>query len=506
MWFVAIFAPQTLFSQYANRLYDADSNSEFGYHIRFVNNDSALLLHGGANTPTGSGVLWTMRLDTNLDKTANTNFVYTPTRLYSARNGSMKRIPGGHFVVGVTAIAPSSAANFGVSSSICLLKLDEHGDSVFLKRLTDTALVYQDYAWDVIQMPDGGFLVAGQTIYPVQNAVCDAKLYRTDSMGNVLWSRSHVKIAGKPCYFKSLELLPDNRILAGGGVQEFHQVGQYQYYQQRPWFALLDTAGNITHDVLYGPHYMGGGNVFRDKNGGYCHWGAIDSFFYGSSDYPNQPGYIAHLDTNFNMSWVRNFADSFSKVAVWNVKQLKDSSYLAMGSQQRSDVIAQLGWLAKVGKNGNVIWQRTYTSDTIYAGYLVDALEKPDGSFLIVGSNKNHLLPTWRRYDIWLIGIDSNGCEIPGCNIITSVPAVQPGLAEFNFYPNPTHGQFTINVSKKGILVITNLLGREVGSYPVAAGKTGLRLPSGLNAGIYTGRFLTDGSKEQFIVKINYQP
>ncbi len=505
---MAVILPQAIFAQYANRLYDVDSNSEFGYNIRVVN-DTGLFIHGAANTVAGSAVLFSLKLNASRNEISHSKIVYPGSRLVTANNGRLRQLADGTYATGFSLFTPSTPH---VRARAGFMKMDANGDTIFTKLYTDTFL-HDDVVWDLIEMPDHGFMLAGER-YDT-SPICRGIIWRLDNVGNKIWEREYVKAAGIVCTINSIQLLPDSRILMGAALWLPAQVGQYQYTRNIPWFVLLDTMGNMLHDIEYSIHYSGstmygqGGNIFKDKNGGYFHWGGLDSFIVqDASDFTNQPHYVAHLDTNFQIVWIINFANVHSKVRIWQVKQLSDSGYLAVGVFMTDFLPTSnpRGWAARISKAGTIIWQNYYTVDFHYDGYLVDAIERPDKSFLLVGTQKSNSLPSWHLFDVWLVGIDSNGCIMPGCNILTSVPLEPETKDDFSLYPNPTSGQFTIHSLQAGHLYITNILGQQVCGYTISPGNTVVHFPSAANAGVYTGKFVTGDNKEQKVVRISYQP
>ena len=281
-----------------------------------------------------------------------------------------------------------------------------------------------------------------------------------------------------------------------------------------PWMLLLDSSGNKLRDTMYSDHdypgcYLGSGNIFRDVNGGYFHWGAKDST---PTPYPQSPGYlgnfptyVAHLDTNFKMQWrvsfpVFNYHNVTGVRVMLQVIQTKDSGYLAMGDVSSGYVN---GWLYKLDKRGKTQWEHFYYKDSTQQGYLADAEERTNGGYVCVGWTK--ACPTCSQ-DVWLLSVDSNGCELPGCSNGLAVPGVPVAKAAFELYPNPTSGAFTVAASSEGVLNIYSLQGALVAHYAVINGRKEIQLPSSLAAGIYAGQYQSRDGKTLQTVRIIYQP
>ena len=126
---------------------------------------------------------------------------------------------------------------------------------------------------------------------------------------------------------------------------------------------------------------------------------------------------------------------------------------------------AYRGWAAKIGKTGSVIWNNVYNCDSTHNGRLFDMAELPIGGYIFVGDNANDTLPNWHQADLWLVGVDSNGCPQPGCapTIVKHVVPPFNNEVSIKVYPNPAHNEVTITAPFVIESVeIMNLLGQVV--------------------------------------------
>lgn len=98
---------------------------------------------------------------------------------------------------------------------------------------------------------------------------------------------------------------------------------------------------------------------------------------------------------------------------------------------------------------------------------------------------------------VCLLLTSSNVCARPksalsNCivmNIATGIEKVSTDV--LSIYPNPNHGNFTIESKEAGTLYLYSITGQLVASYSVSKGKTNINLDGSLSAGNYTGRFVT---------------
>ncbi|MGM0478529.1 MAG: LamG-like jellyroll fold domain-containing protein [Bacteroidota bacterium] len=87
---------------------------------------------------------------------------------------------------------------------------------------------------------------------------------------------------------------------------------------------------------------------------------------------------------------------------------------------------------------------------------------------------------------------DDNGCVFTLEVIVESVVGIEEfAHVNFNVYPNPSNGVFTVNTSQKGAIVIMDNKGKNVYSTTVSNGKTPLQL-SQLAHGVYTIQLTTN--------------
>ncbi len=424
--------------------------------------------------------------------------------------GVVKRLSSGNYYMPLYTLYLNTFNGNTYDQAAGMAMTDSTGDTLFVKNYTDTSLYYE-WLGDIIQLPDGGYMLCGQRNYKSSGAALGL-LVRTDAAGNYLWSKVYDKISSEQVQLSSLELLPDGKVLIGASSISLVWYGSSTYYyRNKPWFIIADTAGTIIKDTLFDDGFAGGGTIHRDLRGGYYQYGQLD-IFDSTNSYAawNLPPYVAHLDTNFRVVWITTFMDSVWGDNLYQVKQLSDSNYLAMGSKLNSVI----GWASKVGKAGNIKWDKTYPSES---GYLYSCAELAQKKVVLTGSRTDtSVLP--HEDAMWLLIIDSNGCEMPGCDDTGLVsppvdtshyypPVIPPAtVGPFRLWPNPSYGQISVQSPVNGSLVLYNVIGQRIATYILTTGVTEISMPSWLASGIYTARYLPDGGSARQTVKIVYEP
>ena len=468
-------------AQYLNRVYDFDTTLDFGFNV-FIKSNGNYSVIGSAKKSTTK--ITTMEIDPTGNKLNAKSILESESFSFFRGNaGALKKIQG-DYIMPIEGVRGKMGGDIHFSG---LSRIKENGDTLWVRWYPDT-LVHQESAFNCNVMPDGGFLLSSGRYFAGGVENMKGVLRRVDNAGNVLWMTVHSKASG----FGRCEYIGDGKILVGSAdVVPVWQPGGGYFYYNYPWFMIYDTLGNLVKDTLYGGKYVGGGSIFKDKNGGYIHYGLIDTIAVDPlSDY-HFASYLAHLDDSFRITWRRTF--NFKKPKgfkyINNVKQLRDSSYLIVGDFGHS-----LGWAAKIDRNGWTIWDNyyLYDPDTTYPwSYLVDAAEGADGRIVMTGSTDDYQNITTRGQDVWVVVVDSMGCIIPNC-APTSVNEISKVETAIQIYPNPTTGAFTINTSEKGMLFITNLQGQTILTKELKKGKNELNMPE-VAAGVYIARFTNSG-------------
>ena len=502
--------PVLSYSQYFEHLHDYDSLSNWGLNI-LLRPDGNYFTLGGGYFSTNNGAAEHNMIISNNGSVVLTKkkLQYDSTFVSIGDQGQAKKYPSGGYVVPIT-FQKIRGTYFSSRSGI--LKCDDLGDTVFVRTFTDTA-IYFDLFHSCSIVADGGILLGGAhgTNIP---AVYPGYIARTDIIGDTLWTHTYSAVGGQNVEIKNVFEIDGVRIAAGGFSRYIQWVGTTAFYHYTPWFMLLDSAGTIIRDTLYGARYAGGGALFKDMNGGYIHYGRIDSIpIPDAADDPrNFPFYVAHLDTNFRMTWITDLTVSaeHGQRQVFGIKQLRDSNFIAFGDDTHNGMPFIDGWAAKISRSGTILWNHYYLSDTANEGHIRDMIEKPDGSLVFIGSSFNDTLPAWRqRSDLWIIGVDSNGCEIPGCSlgINTGINTPLQELTEsIQLWPNPTTGGLTLQAQEAGVLYINSMEGRVLEQYTIDKGNTPIQLPASLAAGIYMAVYTPVSGSRQQTVRFVYQP
>jgi len=269
---------------------------------------------------------------------------------------------------------------------------DDLSDAFLLK--TDSLGNYQwhqlyggywaEHGSNVIQTPDGGYLMGGYYWEPGNDHTQDAMVIKTDSLGNEEWTQYY----GNPDVDDDMafvELANDGNYFVATVYGEWvysssHRIG-------RQWIFKLDTQGQIMEQNKVG-------------------------------------------DYRFD-----NYIKNFRKV---------DDGYILTGFSYETDTATMAlytGWGTKVNNNLDIIWYHDYSYyNNLYDdNYLYDISPCQDNGYIAIGKAR----PDMGTNKMWIVKVDSMGCDTPGCATGVHVFELpENDIGELKIWPNPTKGEF----------------------------------------------------------------
>ncbi|MCK4829573.1 T9SS type A sorting domain-containing protein [bacterium] len=173
----------------------------------------------------------------------------------------------GYIVAGVTL---SFGAGMG---DVYLIKTDAGGDTLWTKTFGD---IYDDIAMSVQQTSDDGYIIAGAT-FPSWPGESDVYLIKTDSQGDILWTRTYGGIGEDAA--NSVQQTLDGSYIVAGYTASF-SVGGYDV-----WLIKTNMNGDTLWTETYGGLYDdAASSVQQTSDGGYIIAGYTESIGAGGSD------------------------------------------------------------------------------------------------------------------------------------------------------------------------------------------------------------------------------
>jgi hypothetical protein len=334
---------------------------------------------------------------------------------------------------------------------------------------------------------------------------------KSDSLGVKLWDK--IIDIGSPQYIGE-----DFAVLPNGDMAFGYRNSPVQDYQETLALTRTDSLGNVlwtkeyqNNEDNYCRAYMtplhNGGFVL-----GYCDpdWDVGDILVH-----------LFGTDSLGNVEWEYIFPKRSPRLRKLITTSNGDIIGCGIQSVEGDDG-GDFGWLFRMTQEGELLWKRAYRPDQSVPVNIIselnDVVETPDGGIAAIGTMMDSL-PDGSGWglDVWLLKVDSDGCFTPGCtdSIVTATVERRGGVLHsdrqvyFRLSPNPVGGEaglaFFNPVPKNAAVRVFNAQGQPVREQEVPVGSEEARVDfSGLPAGLYSIVFEIEGKivQSEKIVKL----
>ncbi len=445
--------------------YNYLNHLEFGFSIIPFQDSSYLAFTAALNYVTGiDQPLVLYRIGNSKSVLSQTIFGLDYQYYYTGLSGSLLKTYDSNYI-------SSGSVNIGLDKNSFLIKYTSTGEIIFSVEYSNADTNY--VAFNNVETYDRGIAIVGGTAVqdndPDYCTACDFLLMKTDSVGNLLWKRNYndeeIEVG------LSIKEISGNRLIMAGKKV-------YSIDKTTPWIIITDSVGNLLQEKeFHAPFNIAGAKLTTSLDNNYFAITLIDSTVNAGDN--DDPACLMKLDTALKIIWLKIFNGNFDN-GIFNVRQLADSSIVLCGHQ------GYLGWLCKLNKQGDIIWQREFEHGNNYWNYFADFQQTPwDNGFIITGSTIGPI-----DQDLWLVKVDSNGMLLPD-SINTGTFQVSNEKTELKLYPNPaekeTIVQYNVPSSEKDAGIIVNdLQGREMEIFQVQESKHSLVINlANYPAGVY---------------------
>jgi uncharacterized delta-60 repeat protein len=213
---------------------------------------------------------------------------------------------GGFIATGYTDSGPGGR-------DVWVLRTDANGDTLWTRTYGGP---YRDYGWSIIQLPDGGFIIAGDREWPGH---CDVYLIRTDAYGDSLWTKTFGGNFDDAAH--SIKQVSDGGFIIAGRYS-------YRTYNSDVCLIRIDCDGDILWQRTYGGEDWDYANsVIQIHDGGYVVVGATFSFASGDA----ADVYVVRTDSQGDSLWTTTFGEEPPDGA-YDVVETQDGGYLVIGN------------------------------------------------------------------------------------------------------------------------------------------------------------------------------
>ncbi|MBL7963009.1 MAG: T9SS type A sorting domain-containing protein [Flavobacteriales bacterium] len=150
------------------------------------------------------------------------------------------------------------------------------------------------------------------------------------------------------------------------------------------------------------------------------------------------------VDPNGSVIWSQTYDQPVFNSGLFAVKEIwPGGDLIAVGRKYFGSCNNVL--LLRTNSNGDSLWMRTYAySDSLMTdgrGSLWDVVPSFDGGFVAVGTAYSACTgstPPGYTQDVWVVKVDSMGCLVPGCHIVTDMTTqITNHRDALHVWPNP---------------------------------------------------------------------
>jgi hypothetical protein len=435
-------------------------------------NDGGYILSGRTQSFGAGGMdVWLIKTDASGDT------LWTKT--YGGANeedgNSVRQTADGGFIVA------GQTNTFGAGlDDIYLIRTDANGDTLWTKTYGGAG---EEAGYSIQMTNDSGYIITGVTgIFTPDTG--DVFLIKTDSYGNVLWS----KMYGQPGddVGESVQLTADGGYIITG-ITNFEAPSSTDFY-------LIKTDAN--GDTLWTKSYGGIGDdygygVQQTTDGGYILGGWTNSFGVDSADL-----FIIRTDSTGSILWSKIYGGINFE---WGseIQKTADGGFVVAGTTRGFGAGSEDFYLVKTDSLGNsgcnetnppTIITKPATVVTPYSIVVSSPVAVVTSPAVIVGNGG-----TGNALCI------STGTQSSFNNLQSSI----------SVYPNPISSNSALTFTHSpldhpGDIIINNIDGKEVGRYHVPEGSTSekITLPE-LAKGVYEARLVGEGMSEDVKFVVN---
>ncbi|MEO0136911.1 MAG: T9SS type A sorting domain-containing protein [candidate division WOR-3 bacterium] len=282
-----------------------------GYQVIQTSDGDYVIVGKKNNYGTTYDDVWLLKVNSNGD-TLWTKAYGGPHNDYG--RSIQQTSDGGYIIAGGTCSFGQGTPTYW---NIYLIKTDNQGDTTWTKVYGEDGFV-DDIAYSVIQTTDGGYLICGCTgLHPQY----DLYLIKTDSNGNVLWTKKYGGTGQEIGY----SVIESNGSYLAAGYTNSYPPNPSNFY-------LLKL--NPTGDTIWTKKYDLGGDehghcIKEAYDGGYI----ITGFTYLPNQYA-QDICLVRIDFNGDVIWTKIFqkADHFDDAV--EIQRTDDNGYIIVGYTQ----------------------------------------------------------------------------------------------------------------------------------------------------------------------------
>ncbi|MGB0402544.1 MAG: T9SS type A sorting domain-containing protein [Salibacteraceae bacterium] len=417
-----LFMGPLLKAQYFNELYDFSGGSEYGLSVLEING-GYFVNSGGVNSSGFEGLNY---LITDFQGIVRHKKSYAHSTKW-VRSGKAILLLDNN-IADIRTVGYSDS-NGVIKCAVWFIKLNQLGDTLWSNEFMDST-VNCFAAQSIIQTSDSGFVLVCDKEVSVGNN--NPVLIRTDKNGNELF-RKEIKTFNVEVIYDIVNNFTGDYILSG--------TGNSLHPSYDPWIVKVDS----TFNIIWAEYYpFGNGTaakaiVLQDSNILFT----SDSLYSSGSQLSSYR--LTKIDQSGNLIWDKKHDKPRRFGSYRDLIELNDKSIVVFGQYFEGNYPFRT--LTKVTAEGDTIWKNLYYYKTKEDdNYLWDFIQTTDKGFLLAG---NVIPQGSATQDLWLLKVDSNGCNNPACD--SRVYDIRVGIdyrpqinTEFKVFPNPVVSELNV--------------------------------------------------------------
>jgi hypothetical protein len=347
---------------------------------------------------------------------------------YPGENGSFKKDgDNGYYLYG-------SIDYFNYTVKGLFMYFDTNGDSIFSKKF-ESYYTTRLAGRNCVKTKDNGYILTGDENV-LDSAGVDFYIIKIDSIGNEKWRQHHgMNNNGDVPY--SIIQTPDSGFAIGGltftGVQITYD----------PLIIKTDSLGNLEWMLNLGGEYMDDKAMVCNTHDSCI---IVLTAIGDSMDTPYHAYArinLVKIDLNGNVIWNKKYGTSRIVNYISNISSSNNDGFILCGHVMVNGNLEMAGWIMEVDANGDSLLYREYyyypESSLDPFNYLYDISLASDNGFVATGQAYT-LDPPYNVQKMWVLKVDSVGCEIPNCWVgIEEQGGGEAGeQGSVDVWPNPT--------------------------------------------------------------------
>ncbi len=288
-----------------------------------------------------------------------------------------------------------------------------------------------------------------------------AFIVKTDSLGNLQWQNDY-GISNGHDQGNEIIQTEDGGYLVMGWTS-------IQNSNRDVWLFKIDSLGNMLWDKKYGSWFFEECKDILEVEDGYV----LVGYQYQSPILDEgSRGYILKIDKEGNLLWEKTYTGVSEYYgtrlddAFWEVRELEDKSLAVIGNSRNYNELERFsGTLMKLTAEGDSLWTKVY-SNSISTHQFWDFEVTEDNGFVICGFTASGVESG--NQDAWVLKVDSlgNTCQPANCDSIftTSIHYDITTNYPTRFYPNPAKNRVTFEhrLNKDAVLEVYDLKGSMI--------------------------------------------